>query len=71
LLTSAFALNEVLKFKAREREKDESDEVDTKDLLEDVVKLDKIVENQICDIKSLDCLVQIYEKELKAMAVVT
>jgi len=70
-VASAFALNEVLKFKAREREKDESDEVDTKDLLEDVVKLDKIVENQICDIKSLDCLVKIYEKELKAMAMVT
>jgi len=67
LFCLAFALNEVVKFKAREREKDESYEDETKDLLEDVATLDKIVDKQICDIKHLDNLVLIYKKELIAM----
>jgi len=66
-VASAFALNEVMKFKAREREKDESLEDETKDLLEDVAKLDKIVDKQLCDINNLDKLVLIYKKELIAL----
>jgi len=66
-VASAFALNEVLKYKGREKEKDEGYEVDTNELLENVVKLDKIVDKQICDIKHLDKLVTIYKGELNSM----
>lgn len=66
-VASAVALNEVLKYKAREKEKDEGYEVDTNELLENVVKLDKRVEKQICDLKNLDKLVLIYKTELNSM----
>jgi len=59
-VASAVALNEVLKY-------DEGYEVDTNELLENVVKLDKIVEKQICDLKNLDKLVLIYKTELNSM----
>merc|ERR1719242_2411369 len=50
-VASAIALNEVMKYKVREKEKDESVELDTNELLENVDRLNKLVESQICDIK--------------------
>merc|ERR1712098_947340 len=61
---SVFALNEVLKYKARE--KDEEFEEETKELLDNVDRLDKILDNQICDIQHLESIVAVYKKELSS-----
>ena len=58
------ALNEVIKHKAREREKDEAIEVESQELLQNVDKLDRIIDNQLCDIKSLENIIKIYDKNL-------
>ena len=55
-----------MKYKVREKEKDESVELDTNELLENVDRLNKLVESQICDIKRLNNLVKIYDKELRS-----
>ena len=65
--SSAIALNEVRKYKIRESEIDEAVELETKELLENVVKLDRLVDSQICDIEKLHNIVQIYDKELKSL----
>ena len=61
---SAIALNEVIKYKAREKEKDDILDEDNKDLLDNVDRLDKIIDRQICDINKLQNIVNIYNKEL-------
>ena len=61
---AAIALNEVLKFKARERDKDNLFDEETRDLNENVDKLDKIIDSQLCDIKRLENIVLLYGKEL-------
>ena len=63
----AFALNEVLKFKERERGKDEKYEVEGNELLDNVVKLDKLIDKQSCDIRYLDELIIIYKKQLESV----
>ena len=65
--SSAIALNEVRKYKAREKEIDEAVELETNELLENVVRLDSLVDSQICDIEKLDNIVQIYDKELRSL----
>jgi len=64
---SAIALNEVLKHKARERENDETIEVESKELLQNVDKLDKIIDNQLCDIKNLENIIKLYDKTLSKL----
>ena len=66
VLFAVFALNEVLKYKAREKEKDEQFEEETKELLDNVDRLDKILDNQICDIQHLESIVAVYKKELSS-----
>ena len=56
-----------MKYKVREKEKDESVELDTNELLENVDRLNKLVDSQICDIEKLDNIVQIYDKELRSL----
>ena len=63
----AIAFNEVRKYKARENEIDEAVELETNELLENVVRLDSLVDSQICDIEKLHNIVQIYDKELKSL----
>ena len=63
----AIALNEVRKYKAREKEIDEAVESETNELLENVVRLDRLVDSQICDIEKLDNIVQIYDKKLRSV----
>ena len=65
--SSAIALNEVRKYKARENEIDEAVELETNELLENVVRLDRLVDSQICDIEKLDNIVQIYDKQLRSL----
>ena len=65
--SSAIALNEVRKYKAREKEIDEAVELETNELLENVVRLDRLVDSQICDIEKLDNIVQIYDKKLRSV----
>ena len=65
--SSAIALNEVRKYKARENEIDEVVELETNELLENVVRLDRLVDSQICDIEKLQNIVQIYDKELRSL----
>ena len=65
--SSAIALNEVRKYKARENEIDEAVELETNELLENVVRLDRLVDSQICDIEKLHNIVQIYDKELTSL----
>ena len=65
--SSAIALNEVRKYKAREKEIDEAVELETNELLENVVRLDSLVDSQICDIEKLDNIIQIYDKELRSL----
>ena len=65
--SSAIALNEVRKYKAREKEIDEAVESETNELLENVVRLDRLVDSQICDIEKLDNIVQIYDKKLRSV----
>ena len=65
--SSAIALNEVRKYKAREKEIDEAVELETNELLENVVRLDRLVDSQICDIEKLDDIIQIYDKQLKSL----
>ena len=62
----AIAFNEVRKYKARENEIDEAVELETNELLENVVRLDRLVDSQICDIQKLNNIVQIYDKQLKS-----
>ena len=61
------ALNEVMKYKARERLLDESLELDNNELLENVDRLNRIVESQICDLKRLDDIVKIYDQDLRSL----
>ena len=63
----AFALNEVLKYKERERGKDEKYEVEGNELLDNVVKLGKLVDKQSCDIKNLNELIIIYRTQLESV----
>ena len=63
----AIAFNEVRKYKARENEIDEAVELETNELLENVVRLDSLVDSQICDIEKLDNIIQIYDKQLKSL----
>ena len=65
--TSVIALNEVMKYKARERLIDESLELDNNELLENVDRLNRIVESQICDLKRLDDIVKIYDQDLRSL----
>ena len=65
--TSVIALNEVMKYKARERLLDESLELDNNELLENVDRLNRIVESQICDLKRLDDIVKIYDQDLRSL----
>ena len=65
--SSAIALNEVRKYKAREREIDEALELETSELLENVVRLDSLVDSQNCDIKNLNNIVRIYDQELRSL----
>jgi len=67
LLFLAFALNEVLKYKERERGKDEKYEVEGNELLDNVVKLGKLVDKQSCDIKNLNELIIIYRMQLESV----
>jgi len=66
-VASAFALNEYLKYKTREKEKDATLEADLDALLDNVAKLNQIVENQICDIKSLDNIIGLYKKKIECI----
>jgi len=66
-VASAFALNEVLKYKERERGKDEKYEVEGNELLDNVVKLGKLIDKQSCDIRNLDELIIIYKKQLESV----
>ena len=63
----AFALNEVLKYKERERGKDEKYEVEGNELLDNVVKLGKLIDKQSCDIRNLDELIIIHKKQLESV----
>ena len=63
----AFALNEVLKYKERERGKDEKYEVEGNELLENVVRLGTLIDKQSCDIKNLDELIIIYKTQLDSV----
>jgi len=67
ILFVAFALNEVLKYKERERGKDEKYEVEGSELLDNVVKLGKLVDKQGCDIKNLNELIIIYRTQLESV----
>jgi len=67
ILFLAFALNEVLKYKERERGKDEKYEVEGNELLDNVVKLGKLIDKQSCDIRNLDELIIIYKKQLESV----
>lgn len=69
VVASAFAVNEVLKYKAREREKDEKDDVESNELLENVVRLNKLVDKQSCDIKNLDKLILMYRTHLETIEI--
>lgn len=63
-LASAIALNEVLKFKAREREKDSLVDEDNRCLIDNVNKLDEIIDKQLCDIKRLENIIVLYDIKL-------
>jgi len=63
----AFALNEVLKYKERERGKDEKYEVEGNELLDNVVKLGNLIDKQSCDIKNLDELIIMYKMQLDSV----
>ena len=67
LLFLAFALNEVLKYKERVRGKDEKYEVEGNELLDNVVKLGKLVDKQSCDIKNLNELIIMYRTQLESV----
>ena len=60
-LVAAIALNEVLKFKAREREKDSLVDEDNRCLIDNVNKLDEIIDKQLCDIKRLENIIVLYD----------
>lgn len=66
-VASAFALNEVLKYKERERGKDEKYEVEGNELLDNVVKLGKLIDKQTCDIRNLDELIIIHKEQLESV----
>ena len=63
-LVAAIALNEVLKFKAREREKDSLVDEDNRCLNDNVNKLDEIIDKQLCDIKRLENIIMLYDNKL-------
>jgi len=67
ILFLAFALNEVLKYKERERGKDEKYEVEGNELLDNVVKLGKLIDKQTCDIRNLDELIIIHKEQLESV----
>ena len=63
-MVAAIALNEVLKFKAREREKDSLVDEDNRCLNDNVNKLDEIIDKQLCDIKRLENIIVLYDNKL-------
>lgn len=63
-MVAAIALNEVLKFKAREREKDSLVDEDNRCLIDNVNKLDEIIDKQLCDIKRLENIIVLYDIKL-------
>ena len=63
-MVAAIALNEVLKFKAREREKDSLVDEDNRCLIDNVNKLDEIIDKQLCDIKRLENIIVFYDNKL-------
>ena len=63
-MVAAIALNEVLKFKAREREKDSLVDEDNRCLNDNVNKLDEIIDKQLCDIKRLENIIMLYDNKL-------
>lgn len=63
-MVAAIALNEVLKFKAREREKDSLVDEDNRCLIDNVNKLDEIIDKQLCDIKRLENIIVLYDNKL-------
>ena len=64
VLILAIALNEVLKYKTREKEKDELIDEETAELLNDVHKLDQIIDKQLCDIRQLENIVRTHNRVL-------
>ena len=53
-----------MKHKARERENDEIIEMESQELLQNVNKLDKIIDKQFCDIKNLENIIKLHDKTL-------
>ena len=64
MLILAIALNEVLKYKTREKEKDKLLDEETAELLNDVDKLDQIIDKQLCDIRQLENIVRTHNRVL-------
>jgi len=56
---------EWMKFKAREREIEETADLDSEELLKAANELDVIISKQSCDILKLETVVRIYRNELK------
>ena len=59
-VASAIALNEVLKFKAREKEKDFEYDEEFREYREYLERLDNVIDKQICDIHRLENIVDQY-----------
>ena len=64
MLILAIALNEVLKYKTREKEKDKLLDEETAELLSHVDKLDQIIDKQLCDIRQLENIVRAHIRVL-------
>ena len=64
MLILAIALNEVLKYKTREKEKDKLLDEETAELLSHVDKLDQIIDKQLCDIRQLENIVRAHNRVL-------
>ena len=64
MLILAIALNEVLKYKTREKEKDKLLDEETAELLSHVDKLDQIIDKQLCDIRQLENIVRTHNRVL-------
>ena len=65
LCLPAIAIYEWMKFKAREREIEETAELDTEELLKAANDLDLIISKQSSDILKLETVVRIYRNELE------
>ena len=64
MLILAIALNEVLKYKTREKEKDKLLDEETAEFLSHVDKLDQIIDKQLCDIRQLENIVRTHNRVL-------